>query len=365
MYVVDFDDLCDEFDPWEALHALKEKYPRFKCTLFAIPSRCSPELLAKYRALDWVELGVHGYHHSSSECLVWGFEETNAKLEELEGLGWDKLFKAPGWQMNVEVYRALGNRGWMVADHMTFAYRSERQLINRYTHNLPANMGYHGHTWDTSGNGPDDWDIEDRADYAFVSEACKELDWGWTDYADDQDEHSSWSHKSMFGRASAENAVTCLAKHGIPDDSCIVDLGGNDGFVPSAIREAGWENVWSVEACPKRSLYSHAKHHIKTICADLTRIPVVDNAFDWGYCSHTVEHIEDLDAAWTEMKRVCSKGIIVIAPVETDEFCNQNPAHLRNHTSEEWCELLDLRLIEDRIVGSNKGLGEVLGVWIR
>ena len=81
--VFSLDDLCDEFDPWEPLHALKEKYPGLRVTLFAIPARCSDGLLARYRALDWVELGVHGYHHALRECLVWGFEETMEKLEEL------------------------------------------------------------------------------------------------------------------------------------------------------------------------------------------------------------------------------------------------------------------------------------------
>jgi len=80
--VFDLDDLCDDFDPWDELHALKERIPGLKVTLFAIPSRCSDELLARYRTLDWVELGAHGYHHALQECLVWSYAETNEKLEE-------------------------------------------------------------------------------------------------------------------------------------------------------------------------------------------------------------------------------------------------------------------------------------------
>ena len=116
--VFDLDDLCDEFNPWNELHALKERFPHLKVTLFAIPSRCSDELLARYRSLDWVELGVHGYHHSSYECGVWGYEETVEKLNELQELGWQKLFKAPGWIANYKVYDALLDCGWSVADNI-------------------------------------------------------------------------------------------------------------------------------------------------------------------------------------------------------------------------------------------------------
>jgi hypothetical protein len=363
MYVVDFDDLCDEFDPWEELHALHDKHPGFRCTLFAIPSRCSDELLARYRALDWVELGVHGYHHAARECQVWGYDEAAAKLKELEALGWTKLFKAPNWQYSEHLYRACSDLGWKVADHMAFAYPSGRMLVERYTHNLPGNEGYHGHTWETVRNGPLNWDVEDRSDYAFVSEACKETDWGWSVYDDDQDEFASWSTNSNFGKASAKNAVHTLTKLGVDKGDSIVDFGGNDGFVPTIVKENGWNDVWSVEACPKRSLYSHQHYRLPTICADLQRLPIANETFDWGYCSHTVEHIPDLKMAWEEMKRLCRKGIIVVAPVETDEFAAENPAHLRNHTAAEWCELLGLELIEDR--GHGDGLGEVLGVWRR
>lgn len=357
MYVVDFDDLCDEFDPYLSLMALKNSYPSFKCTLFAIPSRCSPELLSKYRAHDWIELGVHGYHHASQECVVWGYDETIGKLEEMERLGWDKLFKAPNWQMNHEVYRALVDRGWKVADHMTFAYRSEELTVDRYTFNLPHNQGFHGHTWEVAGNGPNAWHIEKRDDYAFVSEACKPINWQWQYYGEEQDANASWSTESMFGKASALGATNLLQVQDLPKDGLIVDFGGNDGFVPNAIREAGWSNIWSVEACPRRSAASHYQYNIPTICADLQHIPVDDEAFDWGYCSHTVEHIEDLDKAWSEMQRVVKNGILVVAPVETEKEFNDNPAHVRRHSVAEWCDLLGMEMLMNR---EDK---EVVGIW--
>ena len=74
--VFDLDDLCDEYDPYDDLIRLRQDYPDLRVTLFAIPGRCSDELLARYRALDWVELGVHGYYHSLGGVPAWGYDET-------------------------------------------------------------------------------------------------------------------------------------------------------------------------------------------------------------------------------------------------------------------------------------------------
>ena len=84
MVVFELDDLCDGMDPYNDLLHVKNQYPGLRVTMFAIPSRCSDELLARYRALDWVELGVHGYHHAAQECIVWGYEESIEKLAEME-----------------------------------------------------------------------------------------------------------------------------------------------------------------------------------------------------------------------------------------------------------------------------------------
>jgi calcineurin-like phosphoesterase family protein len=182
--VFDLDDLCDDFNPWSELHALKERFPGLKVTLFAIPGRCSDELLARYRDLDWVELGVHGYHHSTMECAAWTYDETVEKLREIaEFWSGSKLFKAPGWIANQAVYDALFDEGWMVADNAFHCENFGEQPIKRYVYNIPFDgISIHGHTWDCMGNGPSDWDalfdgVPSNATFRFVSEVCEPLSW--------------------------------------------------------------------------------------------------------------------------------------------------------------------------------------------
>lgn len=189
--VFDLDDLCDDHDPWQLLMDLKRRYPEFRCTLFAIPGRCSEDLLNKYLGLDWVELGVHGYHHSTRECAAWGYEEAKRKLEELSEV-WPgpRLFKAPGWSHNEDVCRALMEGGWIVADHVNHRWRWGTSDMPRYCYNAPDHdFGvYHGHTWETSGNGPTDWmdrDFSDVTEWKWVSEVVRNVEDEWEFLEDD------------------------------------------------------------------------------------------------------------------------------------------------------------------------------------
>lgn len=177
--VVDFDDLCDDWDPWDELHELKAMFPGLKVTLFAIPSRCSDELIKRYAALGWVELGVHGYHHSSYECAIWDEEESRSKLEESEKIVGNALFKAPGWIGHPELYKVLDEDGWVVADHVDYVgmwgeHKPKRYVFNGQSEVVPV----HGHVWDCMGNGPSNWAkmmefVPKDAEFSFVSEVAR------------------------------------------------------------------------------------------------------------------------------------------------------------------------------------------------
>jgi hypothetical protein len=119
--ILDFDDLCDGNDPYDTLTMLHDRDPGFKVTLFAIPQRCSAAILEKYERISaWCQLAVHGWRHSRHECLAWTSEETLDKLG-LAQLIYPKfvpLFKAPNWEIDLEVYKGCKEAGFAVADHL-------------------------------------------------------------------------------------------------------------------------------------------------------------------------------------------------------------------------------------------------------
>ena len=48
--------------------------------------------------------------------------------------------------------------------------------------------------------------------------------------------------------------------------------------------------------------------------ADVTQLQFHDHAFDTVICAHTLEHVFDIEKALSEVRRVCSKRLIVVVP---------------------------------------------------
>jgi FkbM family methyltransferase len=238
--VFDLDDLCDAMDPWDELHALKEQFPNLKVTLFAVPGRCSQGLLERYSQVPWVELAVHGYHHSSMECAAWGYDEAAAKLAEIAEF-WPgaRLFKAPGWMASEEVYAALLDGGWMVADNMEQVMNWGNTELNRYVYNAVNRFeSIHGHTWNVCGNGPRDWpamfaDVPRETEFAFVSEVC---------------EHRSvWANRTTIEEEYRYSPIhRVLAEIDLEAGELVVDLGAYTGAEIQACTEQGF-TVLSME----------------------------------------------------------------------------------------------------------------------
>jgi ubiquinone/menaquinone biosynthesis C-methylase UbiE len=110
--VFDLDDFSDKAPNIGRLVDLKNTYPNLKVTLFAIPTKTTAYIWAQ----DWVEVAVHGYKHENNwECKEWTKDQTIAVLQYAENNGFDKVFRAPGWQLNRQVLEALAERGWMAA----------------------------------------------------------------------------------------------------------------------------------------------------------------------------------------------------------------------------------------------------------
>lgn len=154
--VFDLDDLCDQWNPWDTLMRWKNENPNGKVTLFTIPRRSSDELIERYNALDWVELGMHGWWHHKGECLYWGEEILEPRMDMWETHGLAKVFKAPHWLTTKYLYEPLEKRGWIMADHamnkeLWEGYKNI-YLYEKSGKTVPY-QGAHGHTHNVCGNG--------------------------------------------------------------------------------------------------------------------------------------------------------------------------------------------------------------------
>jgi len=187
--VVDFDDFSILNNRLGRLDTLKHQIPELKVTLFTVPFPANdrefpgrtPTALEAETWLrwvkstrPWVELALHGWHHSALECVEWTRQQTvNALIwAEQSGL-FVKGFKAPYWTTSYGLYAGLMERGWWIADH-------ERNDAMRPS-GLPCfKTGFgrrvHGHVQDIGSNGLNEsWGVytEMKPPFQFISEAMR------------------------------------------------------------------------------------------------------------------------------------------------------------------------------------------------
>lgn len=187
-WICDMDDETDKWSSLEYLLLLKEKFPKFKVTLFTIPGDSSLPHLLHLKSYSWIELALHGwnhrdedYQHSPREMQEWSYERTNQYINFIEEF-YPGIFaqglKAPGWQISDGTYDCLLHHKYWVMDR---EYNDDRRPKGLKYHSLDQSDVLHFHTWDCYGtvdnfigtslskfNGvsPDD-------DFLFVSEVAK------------------------------------------------------------------------------------------------------------------------------------------------------------------------------------------------
>jgi predicted deacetylase len=179
---VDFDDLCDQWDPYDLLQTLKANDPDFKATLFAIPKKCSKELLRRYAVCDWLQLAPHGWWHTTGETLSWTSQEAQEKMKAAEAMGMKAGgFKAPKWIISEACREAARELGWFIADHKSNRFLPKQSGDRIYITDLRLRnvkeARLHGHTRNVSGNGIEEMFNmfmlpKGTYEYKFISEVC-------------------------------------------------------------------------------------------------------------------------------------------------------------------------------------------------
>ncbi len=172
--VFDWDDAYPGHDALARLYQLRATRPDFRCTLFAIPGRCTPDWCESLPA--WIELAVHGWlHESNYECSQWTRADLARVLDEPIVVDWFcEGFKAPGWQISDACYAELLDRGWWVADqHLEDGRRPPGLRTYFY-----EDGGWHGHIGNVCGNGIEEtWPevvahVQAATEFRWISEAA-------------------------------------------------------------------------------------------------------------------------------------------------------------------------------------------------
>lgn len=139
----------------DLLQKIKEHYPDFKVSLFAIPVHADLEVgfqhrllrsesLEKIKAnLDWLQLIPHGITHLPREFeKVSYYEMRDLMLPAIDeafrrdGLPYEKGFCAPYWLWNEGVVKALDEAGWFGAIDRNQPAMLKTRRSYTYSHSL-------------------------------------------------------------------------------------------------------------------------------------------------------------------------------------------------------------------------------------
>lgn len=134
----------------DLLWRLREHYPDFRVSLFAVPDDIKHKSGSRHEALirikeclDWIQIIPHGFRHNSAEARKWDYEQFMDEIIpgvkeafDRDGLPFEKGFCAPHWTWSDDVVRALDALGWWGAISPKREDLPSTKKFYIYTHSL-------------------------------------------------------------------------------------------------------------------------------------------------------------------------------------------------------------------------------------
>ena len=125
-----------------------------------------------------------------------------------------------------------------------------------------------------------------------------------------------------------DNSVACLtaiAAAVVPGRVC--DVGCGTGFLVNYLRQQrslDGSTIYGVDLIIEPD--TQRRHpSIRFVAAPVEQLPFADGEFDTVICTHVLEHILDIRAAITELRRVCAKKLVIVVPLEREYRFTFNP----------------------------------------
>lgn len=151
-------------------------------------------------------------------------------------------------------------------------------------------------------------------------------------YVELQSSGSDWSYGSAWGD-QMESAVRYIFSQKINSPECsIIDIGCGEGRGLNALHSMGFLNLHGIDISKEKiaKAIQTSNPRIRYTNGDFHDMQKhFDHKFDYGWCSHTLEHCLDFKKAIQSIMSVISKKLYFIVPIgETQaEVDRYNPSH--------------------------------------
>ena len=100
------------------------------------------------------------------------------------------------------------------------------------------------------------------------------------------------------------------------DGETVLDIACGRGYLAKKIVELLHLKVTGIDFIINDEFKSSVNPLFKE--GTLKRIPYPDNSFDTVICTHTLEHVVNLQQSLSELRRVCSRKLIVVLPKQRE-----------------------------------------------
>lgn len=126
-------------------------------------------------------------------------------------------------------------------------------------------------------------------------------------------------------------------------DDTFADFGGNDGWASYCFYLRHKVKPLVVDCEPRRLQHAAEVYKLPTCRAFIEDMKgLKDKSIDWGFTSHTMEHMRAPEKALQEIARVVKRGCCFILPLENLHHARKNHAHAICFTKvRDWKKLLE------------------------
>lgn len=118
-------------------------------------------------------------------------------------------------------------------------------------------------------------------------------------------------------------------------NSYIIDIGCNSGRSIYELNKLGFYNSIGVDLISSKIIQARSNNCSSLVMNMENLFLFNDQAFDYGFMSHTIEHSLNPVKAINEMLRICKKGLI-ICPIEERETDEKTPHYSKFFNQEQW-----------------------------
>jgi len=115
---------------------------------------------------------------------------------------------------------------------------------------------------------------------------------------------------------NSEDCIKVIIKQVLPNN--IIDVGCGRGYLLERLRKENPKyKLFGTEIYLSRTLEEKKiKYNFKTIKTDILSIDKIKKIYDTVICTHVLEHILDIRAAYKKLKKICKQRLIIIVPKE-------------------------------------------------